>query len=222
MGCLKLTYQSDFLFVRKEAAREKSDPYFFIAQGKKEARQEKSDNYYPFGLQTANTWTRENVTGNNFLANGGTELNDSTGLYDLEFRNYDAVLGRMNQVDPMAHSLSSFTPYNYSFNNPVSFNDPNGASPVIMNGQLMNPRNVQTGAEQWEGSDLQYGSFADAIDQFNRTGTSAAGISIGGMGCPEERKSGRFPAGENGPGPRWRTRPSRAGAAPFPRNRKRG
>lgn len=85
--------------------------------------------YYPFGLQTANSWTRENTTGNNFLGNGGTELNTTSSLYDLAFRNYDPVLGRMNGVDPMASKYASLTPYNYSFNDPVTFNDPSGADP---------------------------------------------------------------------------------------------
>jgi RHS repeat-associated protein len=85
--------------------------------------------YYPFGLQTANSWTRANTTANNFLANGGTELNTTSNLYDLEYRNYDPTLGRMNAVDPMASKYSSLTPYNYSFNDPVTFNDPSGADP---------------------------------------------------------------------------------------------
>jgi RHS repeat-associated protein len=85
--------------------------------------------YYPFGLQTANSWTREGAVDNKFLNNGGTELNPTTGWYDLAFRNYDPVLGRMHGVDPMASKYASLTPYNYSFNNPVSFTDPNGADP---------------------------------------------------------------------------------------------
>jgi RHS repeat-associated protein len=85
--------------------------------------------YYPFGLQTANSWTRANTTGNNFLYNSGTELNTTSQVYDLEYRNYDPALGRMNQVDPMASKYSSLTPYNYSFNDPVTFNDPSGADP---------------------------------------------------------------------------------------------
>jgi len=85
--------------------------------------------YYPFGLQTANSWTRENVTGNNFLGNGGTELNTTSNLYDLDYRNYDPILGRMNGVDPMATKYASLTPYNFSFNDPVTFNDPSGADP---------------------------------------------------------------------------------------------
>jgi len=85
--------------------------------------------YYPFGLQTANSWTRENVTGNNLLGNGGTELNTTSNLYDLDYRNYDPILGRMNGVDPMATKYASLTPYNFSFNDPVTFNDPSGADP---------------------------------------------------------------------------------------------
>jgi RHS repeat-associated protein len=86
--------------------------------------------YYPFGMQTANSWTRENTTGNNFLANGGTEINTTTSLYDLTFRNYDPVLGRMNGVDPMADKYASLTPYNYAFNDPVYNSDPSGADPM--------------------------------------------------------------------------------------------
>ena len=85
--------------------------------------------YYPYGLQTATSWTRENATGNNFLGNGGTELNTTTSLYDLEYRNYDPALARMHQVDPMADKYASYTPYNYSFNAPSNFNDVNGADP---------------------------------------------------------------------------------------------
>jgi RHS repeat-associated protein len=85
--------------------------------------------YYPFGMQTANSWTRENTTGNNFLGNGGTELNTTSQLYDLDYRNYDPVLGRMNGVDPMATKYASLSPYNFSFNDPVTFSDPSGADP---------------------------------------------------------------------------------------------
>jgi RHS repeat-associated protein len=90
-----------------------------------------SNEYYPFGQQTASSWTRDNVTPNNFLANGGTELNNISYLYDLDFRNYDPLLGRMNQIDPKVDEYHSFSPYNYSFNSPVLLNDPNGADPTI-------------------------------------------------------------------------------------------
>lgn len=89
--------------------------------------------YYPFGMQTANSWTRENTLGNNFLANGGTELNKTSALYDLDYRNYDPILGRMNGVDPMTTKYASLTPYNFAFNDPVTFSDVNGADPTAGN-----------------------------------------------------------------------------------------
>ncbi len=102
--------------------------------------------YYPFGLSTANSWTRENTTGNNFLYNGGTELNTTTQVYDLHYRNYDPVLGRMNQVDPLASKYGSVTPYNYAFNAPTNMNDPLGDEP---NGNCSwcnpKPRPIDTG-----------------------------------------------------------------------------
>lgn len=85
--------------------------------------------YYPFGLHTANSWIREDARDNKYLYNGGAELNSTTGWYETFFRGYDATLGRFLQVDPLAHQASSFTPYNYSFNNPVMLNDPMGDYP---------------------------------------------------------------------------------------------
>lgn len=82
--------------------------------------------YYPFGMQTANSWTRTGAK-NNFLYNEGAELNSNNGLYETFFRGYDAALGRFHQVDPMADVAGSVTPYQYGYNNPVLMNDPSGA-----------------------------------------------------------------------------------------------
>jgi RHS repeat-associated protein len=113
--------------------------------------------YYPFGLQTANSWTRENATGNNFLYNGGTELNTTTSVYDLHYRNYDPILGRMNQVDPLAGKYASMTPYNYAFNDPVYFNDPLGDESVTGGTAACSwcmsdkPRPIDPGSSGWGG-----------------------------------------------------------------------
>ena len=88
-----------------------------------------TNEYYSHWSLTANSWTRDNTV-NNFLGNGGTELNAASALYDLEFRNFDPILGRMHQIDPMSDTYSSHTPYNYAFNSPVVFNDVNGADPI--------------------------------------------------------------------------------------------
>jgi RHS repeat-associated protein len=87
--------------------------------------------YYPFGLQTSNSWTRESNE-NNYLYNAGSEINTTSGLYDLPFRNYDASLGRFFQVDPLAHLDNSKSAFAYGGNNPVYFNDPMGLKAISM------------------------------------------------------------------------------------------
>ncbi len=57
--------------------------------------------------------------------------NASTGWFETHFRDYDPVLGRFHQVDPMAVKYSSWTPYTYSFNNPVNWNDPTCADSYL-------------------------------------------------------------------------------------------
>jgi RHS repeat-associated protein len=79
-------------------------------------------------------------------------LNPTSSLYDLEFRNYDPILGRMNQVDPFADKYSSLSSYHYSFNNPVSFNDPNGADPNPGEPDHVTRRGVQRFDEYFYGS----------------------------------------------------------------------
>jgi RHS repeat-associated protein len=88
-----------------------------------------SNTYYAFGMQTSESWTRTDTQPNKYLYNAGSELNGSTGNYEMFFREYDPALGRMNAIDPMASKYASLTPYNYSFNDPVTFNDPSGADP---------------------------------------------------------------------------------------------
>jgi len=62
--------------------------------------------------------------------NAGSEWQDDIdGLadyYSTFFREYDPVIGRFNEVDPMAEVTDNLSTYHYSYNNPVNFNDPMG------------------------------------------------------------------------------------------------
>ena len=65
-----------------------------------------------------------------FQYNGEVEKETAHGLdrYETSFRSYDAQLGIFYQIDPLADLFSGINPYNFSYNNPVFFNDPLGLS----------------------------------------------------------------------------------------------
>ncbi|MCI5050844.1 MAG: RHS repeat-associated core domain-containing protein [Candidatus Pacebacteria bacterium] len=119
------------------------DPYEVIEE----------NNYYPFGLEQKGYNHSVSSNGNALAQNykyNGMELNEELGLdwYDYGARKYDAALGRWMNIDPLAEVMRRHSPYNYAFNNPIFFIDPDGMSPTatLINGGTISAEDIENSA----------------------------------------------------------------------------
>ena len=89
-----------------------------------------ADDYYPYGMimegRSFNYGQAD--TRYKFLTK---ERDTETGFDWLEARAYDARIGRFFVIDPLAEkaTLRGWSPYHYSFDNPMRFADPSGMEP---------------------------------------------------------------------------------------------
>jgi len=91
------------------------------------------DDYYAFGLVMPGRSSNSGNPNDNYKYTGHELDNEANlDLYYAGARYLDPVLGRWLSVDPYAAKFPNLSPYNYSFNNPINFYDPNGLYPIYI------------------------------------------------------------------------------------------
>ncbi|WP_199856383.1 DUF6443 domain-containing protein [Lunatibacter salilacus] len=87
--------------------------------------------YDPWGVQLSGLgYQYKGFKENRYLYNGKEHIADKQlAWYDYGARMYDPAVGRWWVVDPLADQMRRHSPYNYAFNNPLRFIDPDGMAP---------------------------------------------------------------------------------------------
>ena len=133
-------------------------------------------NYYPFGLKHKGYNNIINPNGNSAAQKfgfGGKEIQDDNirgaqlNWHDFGARNYDASLGRWFNVDPLAEVMYDQSPYNYAFNNPILFIDPDGRFPIYFHVRSFAPFK-KFGFGLWKGDNRGFTRNPNASSRLNQ------------------------------------------------------
>lgn len=179
------------------------------------------NHYYPYGLTHQGysnfhkTFGFEESTFPITIVPVNSELNDTykykfggkeqqtdfdINTYDFGARNYDPALGRWMNIDPLAEMMRRHSPYNYAFNNPVFFIDPDGMAPIagaLKSGLLVQDtkylRTMDTSTGGFSGSNVRTfdkeGKTLDSVTVNDKQGVDIqadGNISVNNMQASED------------------------------------
>ena len=99
------------------------------------------DDYYPFGLAMPDRSNNNSNPNADYKFTGHERDDEADIMLDyMMARNYDPIIGRFMQIDPMASKYPSLSPYTYVANNPMNAFDPDGRLIIFINGMHGNGR----------------------------------------------------------------------------------
>ncbi|WP_202923364.1 DUF6443 domain-containing protein [Pontibacter pudoricolor] len=150
------------VFLANESAE---DVYFDDMSISSTSLNVQENHYDPWGLNLAGI-EQQGAPDHKFQYNG-KERQTELGLNWMDYgaRMYDAQLGRWHVVDPLADQMRRHSPYNYAFDNPIRFIDPDGMAPWIpgTDGKAVSYKVSQGGEIVWS---------QNATEDTKRLGTS--------------------------------------------------
>jgi RHS repeat-associated protein len=141
-------------------------------------------NYYPFGLKHQGYNQTQGNPSYKYQYNG-KEIQEETGWSDFGARMYMSDIGRWGVIDPLAETSRRFTPYNYAYNNPISFIDPDGRKAMAIDQSWSWNVPVDSGWFTMGSSRRKFGSLDEFVEMTSSNerekGGGGGGSSAGGM-----------------------------------------